>query len=336
MIFMAQVLFMQALMDLHATFFFFCFFFFFFFFWQDFECSSSSQVYLCDSPYYFGEGVCIVIPGISGIPEWIMDQNMGNHVTIDLPQDWYADKDFLGFALCSAYVPLDNKSEDDFEHGLEDKSEIQSENEPDHDEWAHKSEDESENGSTYKSDNKSEDTSEDENLAPCSLQCELTFHGDQLAFLDYLSSESRCECYENDGASGQLWVLYYPKVAIEEKYHSNKWRRLKASFYGFFNGVPVKVMKCGMQLIYAKNDEYNRLTLRQENLGDQRSTVEDVNVNDRRSCDGAQNTTQKNHSPIMQYTNGNDPGVQDDEQNHMPPCLNLLLTIVEWICCRRH
>ncbi|KAL6315586.1 hypothetical protein AAG906_000892 [Vitis piasezkii] len=180
-------------------------------------------------------------------------------------QDWYADKDFLGFALCSAYVPLDNKSEDDFEHGLEDKSEIQSENEPDHDEWAHESEDESENGSTYKSDNKSEDTSEDENLAPCSLQCELTFHGDQLAFLDYLSSESRCECYENDGASGQLWVLYYPKVAIEEKYHSNKWRRLKASFYGFFNGVPVKVEKCGMQLIYAKNDEYNRLTLRQHN-----------------------------------------------------------------------
>ncbi|KAJ9675649.1 hypothetical protein PVL29_024531 [Vitis rotundifolia] len=229
---------------------------------QDFECSSSSQVYLCDSPYYFGEGVCIVIPGISGIPEWIMDQNMGNHVTIDLPQDWYADKDFLGFALCSAYVPLDNESEDDFEHGLEDKSEIQSENEPDHDEWAHKSEDESENGSTYKSDYKSEDAFEDEDLAPCSLQCELTFLGDQLAFLDYLSLESRCECYENDGASGQVWVLYYPKVAIEEKYHSNKWRRLKASFYGFFNGVLVKVEKCGMQLIYAKNDEYNHLTLR--------------------------------------------------------------------------
>ena len=239
--------------------FFFCFFllfFFFFFFGQDFVCGSSFQLCVCYSYSYFEEGVSIFFPGISGIPEWIMGENMGNHVTIDLPQDWFEDKDLLGFALFSAYVPLDDESKDDFEHGFEDKSEIQSENESDHDEWAHKSEDESENGSAYKFDNKSK-----YEYSPCSLECDLTFHGDQSKFSIYPSLSSWCECCENDGASGQTWVLYYPKFAIEKKYHSNTWGRLKASFHGYFNGMPVKVEKCGMQLIYAKNDEYNRPTL---------------------------------------------------------------------------
>ncbi|KAL6315510.1 hypothetical protein AAG906_000808 [Vitis piasezkii] len=247
--------FMQALRDFHATYFFFCFSFCFFF-GQDFVCGSSFQLCVCYSYSYFEEGVSIFFPGISGIPEWIMGENMGNHVTIDLPQDWFEDKDFLGFALCSAYVPLDDESKDDFEHGFEDKSEIQSENESDHDEWAHKSEDESENGSAYKFDNKSK-----YEYSPCSLECDLTFHGDQSKFSIYPSLSSWCECCENDGASGQTWVLYYPKFAIEKKYHSSTWGRLKASFHGYFNGMPVKVEKCGMQLIYAKNDEYNRPTL---------------------------------------------------------------------------
>ncbi|KAJ9675664.1 hypothetical protein PVL29_024537 [Vitis rotundifolia] len=195
--------------------------------------------------------------------QWIMGQNMGNHVTIDLPQDWYEDKDFLGFALCSAYGPLDDESKDDFEHGFEDKSEIQSENESDHDEWAHKSEDESANGSAYKFDNKSED----EDRSSCSLHCDLTFPGDQSKFLIHPSLLSECECFENDGASGQVWELYYPKFAIEEKYRSNTWGSLKASFRGYFNGLPVKV-KCGMQLVYAENDVYGRPTRIQHNDSD--------------------------------------------------------------------
>ncbi|KAJ9675668.1 hypothetical protein PVL29_024538 [Vitis rotundifolia] len=223
---------------------------------QDLVCGSSFQLCVCYSYSYFEEGVSIFFPGISGIPEWIMGENMGNHVTIDLPQDWFEDKDFLGFALCSAYVPLDDESKDDFEHGFEDKSEIQSENESDHDEWAHKSEDESENGSAYKFDNKYV-----YEHSPCSLECDLTFHGDQSKFSIYPSLSAWCECCENDGASGQMWVLYYPKFAIKKNYHSNTWGRLKASFHGYFNGMPVKVEKCGVQLIYAKNDEYNCPTL---------------------------------------------------------------------------
>ncbi|KAJ9675652.1 hypothetical protein PVL29_024532 [Vitis rotundifolia] len=226
---------------------------------QDFVYGGSARIlHLHDSVSYFEEGVSIFIPGMSGIPELIMDQNMGNHVTIDLPQDWYEDKDFLGFALCLAFVPLHDESEDDFEHGFEDKSEIQSENESDHDEGAHKSEDESENGSAYNSDNKSEDASEErfpDFLHPLGLHCQLTFHGDQHAFLEYVGLKSSCVCHENDDASGKVWVLYYSKFAMQqEKYHSNKWRRLKASFGGYYDGMPVKVEKCGMQLIYAEND----------------------------------------------------------------------------------
>ncbi|KAL6318087.1 hypothetical protein AAG906_035232 [Vitis piasezkii] len=244
---------------------------------------------------YFGQGISILIPRSSGIPEWIRHQKNGSRVTIELPRYWYKNKDLLGFTLFSVHIPLDNESVD---------------------------------------------ISEDEDLPCCSLKCELTFRGDQFAFLDDLSLDSWCECYKNDGASGQVWVLYYPKVAIKEKYHSNKWRRLKASFHCYLNGTPVKVEKCGMQLIYVDNDVYSRPTKiqhndSQENLGDQRSTLEDVNVNDRRSCDDAQNTTQKTHLPIMQYTNGNDPDVQDDEQNHMSRWLNLLFNIIECICCGR-
>ena len=267
---------------------------------QDLECGnhwSDPFPEVLDDFCYYGEGISILIPRSTGIPEWIRHQKKGSRVTTELPRYWYENKDLLGFALFSVHIALADESVD---------------------------------------------RSKDEGLAPCSLKCELTFRGDQIAFLNDLSLESWCECYENDGASGQVWVLYYPKVAIEEKYHSNKWRRLKASFHGYFNGMPMKVEKCGMQLIYAKNDEYNCPTLIQHNdsqeinLGDQRSTVADVNVNYQRSCTDAHNTTQKNHLPIMQYTNGNDPGMQNDEQNHMPRCLNLLFNIVEWICCRRH
>ncbi|KAJ9675441.1 hypothetical protein PVL29_024386 [Vitis rotundifolia] len=244
---------------------------------------------------YFGQGISILIPRSSGIPEWIRHQKKGSRVTTELPRYWYKNKDLLGFALFSIHIPLDNEFVD---------------------------------------------ISKDFDQPHCGLKCELTFRGDQFAFLDDLSLDSWCECYENDGASGQVWVLYYPKVAIKEKYHSNKWRHLNASFRGCLNGIPVKVEKCGMQLIYSQNDVYSRPTRiqhndSQENLGDERSTVEDVNVNDRRSYDDAQNTTQKTYLPIMQYTNGTDPGVQDDEQNHMPRWLNLLFNIIECICCGR-
>ena len=51
--------------------------------------------------------VGIFLPGSNGIPEWISHQKKGSKITLTLPQNWYENDDFLGFALCSLHVPLD-------------------------------------------------------------------------------------------------------------------------------------------------------------------------------------------------------------------------------------
>ena len=42
-----------------------------------------------------------------GIPEWISHQKSGFKITMKLPWSWYENDDFLGFVLCSLYVPLE-------------------------------------------------------------------------------------------------------------------------------------------------------------------------------------------------------------------------------------
>ncbi|RVW82914.1 Disease resistance-like protein DSC1 [Vitis vinifera] len=49
-----------------------------------------------------------VIPGSSGIPEWVSHQRMGCEVRIELPMNWYEDNNFLGFVLFFHHVPLDD------------------------------------------------------------------------------------------------------------------------------------------------------------------------------------------------------------------------------------
>ncbi|KAL6316839.1 hypothetical protein AAG906_022509 [Vitis piasezkii] len=51
--------------------------------------------------------VGIFLPESNGIPEWISHQKKGSKITLTLPQNWYENDDFLGFALCSLHVPLD-------------------------------------------------------------------------------------------------------------------------------------------------------------------------------------------------------------------------------------
>ena len=41
------------------------------------------------------------------IPEWISHQKSGFKITMKLPWSWYENDDFLGFVLCSLYVPLE-------------------------------------------------------------------------------------------------------------------------------------------------------------------------------------------------------------------------------------
>ena len=56
--------------------------------------------------FYFSPGLSIVILGSTGIPEWIRRQKKGSVVATKLPQYWYENSDFLGFALCYVYVHL--------------------------------------------------------------------------------------------------------------------------------------------------------------------------------------------------------------------------------------
>ena len=61
---------------------------------QEFECRS-----------YWSKEITIFIPRNNGIPTWINHQKKGSEITIKLPENWWEDNDFLGFALCSVFVP---------------------------------------------------------------------------------------------------------------------------------------------------------------------------------------------------------------------------------------
>ncbi|XP_034709687.1 disease resistance protein RPV1-like [Vitis riparia] len=50
----------------------------------------------------------IIIPGSSGIPEWVSHQRMGCEVSVELPMNWYEDNNLLGFVLFFHHVPLDD------------------------------------------------------------------------------------------------------------------------------------------------------------------------------------------------------------------------------------
>ncbi|RVW68110.1 hypothetical protein CK203_064708 [Vitis vinifera] len=77
--------------------------------------------------------------------------------------------------------------------------------------------------------------------------------GDDLRDLEHFPFPFDCECYEDDedGVSDQMWVMYYPKVAIPENFHSNQWTALQASIEGYNRyGKPLKVKYCVIDLIY--------------------------------------------------------------------------------------
>ena len=110
---------------------------------------------------------------------------------------------------------------------------------------------------------KAEDELKAENPPLCSLKCERGFHGDQFGIVDDLFLDYFCgSCYKNGGVSDKVWVTYYPKVGVKEMYHSNNYRFLKASF----RGTCVKVEKCSIDLIYAKDDGLNHNTKLRDHL----------------------------------------------------------------------
>ncbi|KAL6311220.1 hypothetical protein AAG906_000517 [Vitis piasezkii] len=101
-------------------------------------------------------------------------------------------KGFLGFVLCSVYVPLDAASGHESENTFDDISQ---------NEYAHTSKNESEDEF---------ENSPVDATRTCRLECKLT---DQIGEVDFLAfGPTLCECYVNGGPSKQVWIRYYPKV----------------------------------------------------------------------------------------------------------------------------
>ena len=61
----------------------------------------------------------IIIPGSSGIPEWVTRKSMGREVSIELSKNWYEDDNFLGFVLFFHLLPLDGDGDDDINNEYE-------------------------------------------------------------------------------------------------------------------------------------------------------------------------------------------------------------------------
>ncbi|XP_034674575.1 disease resistance protein RPV1-like [Vitis riparia] len=193
--------------------------------------SNSNGVFLADS-HYIGHGICIVVPGSSGIPKWIWNQRKGYHIRMELPQNYYENDDFLGFAICFVYAPLD-ECEDIPENDL-----------------AHTSENESGDEAL----NEYDDLLEAESSISTELKCQLSLyevHGFSFLHVRHLSFRSTCKCYHNGGVSEQMWVIFYPKAALLESCHTNQLMHLDAVFKD--SGSHFKVLKCGLQPIYSQD-----------------------------------------------------------------------------------
>ncbi|KAL6344258.1 hypothetical protein AAG906_037822 [Vitis piasezkii] len=232
----------------------------------------------------------------NGIPEWISHQKSGFKITMKLPWSWYENDDFLGFVLCSLYVPLEIET------------------------------------TTHRI-----------------FSCILNIGDDSDSFLfDDLRLDQICECCYYEDASNQGLLVYYSKSDIPEKFHSNEWRTLNASFNVYFGIKPVKAARCGFHFLYAHDYEQNNLTMVQGSssshvdLGGHRPAVQDTNsTHSQRSCDTRStvedtNTDVERHCDGTTLIDGIGVDAQDHEMDHMHRWLELLCKFVHWICCTRH
>ena len=186
--------------------------------------------------YFWGNGIGIVIPRSSGILEWITYRNMGrNEVTVELPPNWYKNDDLWGFALCCVYVAPAYESQYELGHISKDDAEL-----------------------------------EDEGPGFC---CDLSIEGNyQSGDVGFFLLYSCCVKYD---VSDMQWVICYPKLAIEESYHTNQWTHFKASFGG------AQVEECGIRLVYTEDYEQKHPAMAQGstshgNFGEHGSVREDT------------------------------------------------------------
>ena len=167
-----------------------------------------------------------VIPGSSGIPEWVSHQRIGCEVRIELPMNWYEDNNFLGFVLFFHHVPLDEDECETIECRIS------------HCEL------------TISHGDQSERLGKMLFISECKTHwISGSYYGDRE--LHYSGSTS-------DPA---IWVTYFPQINIPGEYRSSWWNNLKAHFHtrigvGSFKcgtNTCFKVKSCGIHLLYAQD-----------------------------------------------------------------------------------
>ncbi|KAJ9705642.1 hypothetical protein PVL29_003623 [Vitis rotundifolia] len=171
----------------------------------------------------------IIIPGSSGIPEWVSHQRMGCEVSVELPLNWYEDNNLLGFVLFFHHVPLDDDDECvrtsrffpqcalAISHGDQSKRL--------------------------------------DGIPFCHLCNTYWIPG-----LIYGRT-----CYGSGSTSDPaLWVTYFPQIGIPSNYRSRKWNNLTAHFdnpvgnasFTCGKNASFKVKSCGVHLIYAQDQKH--------------------------------------------------------------------------------
>ena len=170
----------------------------------------------------------IIIPGSSGIPEWVTRKSMGCEVSIELLENWYEDDNFLGFALFSHLLPLDgdddnnNDDDDDYESTY----------------WMSEL-------STPHGDQSKPIFGSSKHIG-CGI-----YYINSVEFDRY----EECLVYHKGGTSDPiLGVLYVPQTAISTEYRSREWNHFKARCDGTYRcgDKTFKVKSCGVNLLYAQ------------------------------------------------------------------------------------
>ena len=85
------------------------------------------------------------------------------------------------------------------------------------------------------------------NMDETYFKCDLTLVGHERQLVANLWITFPCNC------SDIMWMFYYPKVAIQKRFRSNKWKQLQTSFSSCSDGKAMKVKECGIHLIYASH-----------------------------------------------------------------------------------
>ncbi|XP_019071921.1 disease resistance protein RPV1-like [Vitis vinifera] len=169
----------------------------------------------------------IIIPGSSGIPEWVSHQRMGCEVSVELPMNWYEDNNLLGFVLFFHHVPLDD--------------------------------DECVRTSGFIPHCKLEISHGDQSKRLDNIGFHPHCKTYWISGLSYGST-----CYDSGSTSDPaLWVTYFPQIGIPSKYRSRKWNNFKAHFdnpvgnasFTCGENASFKVKSCGIHLIYAQDQK---------------------------------------------------------------------------------